>query len=150
RQAQKHPVDSGLETKDQDPQKNREAIFGDQRSVRSFQISGNSTTSSILRRYPTQLVPPVPRLKPMMRSTVVTWRKRQRRNASSTSVSSSPSWYRSQCLFGSRYTASHACSTSSLGAYGCVQSRSRYVGGIAKPRRASSRSDSSYSDGARC
>ncbi len=36
----------------------------------------------------------------MIRSTVVTWRKRQSRNASSRSVSSSPSWYRSQCRFG--------------------------------------------------
>src|SRR5205814_462624 len=42
------------------------------------------------------------RLKPMTRSTVVTWRKRQRRNASSRSVSSSPSWYRSQCVSGLR------------------------------------------------
>ena len=46
---------------------------------RRFQSSGKSSTSSILRRYFTPLVPPVPRLKPMMRSTVVTWLKRQRR-----------------------------------------------------------------------
>ncbi len=40
--------------------------------VRTCQSSGNSTTSSILRRYGAPLVPPVPCLKPMMRSTVVT------------------------------------------------------------------------------
>lgn len=57
--------------------------------VRTCQSSGNSTTSSILRRYGAPLVPPVPCLKPMMRSTVVTWRKRHWRNASSRSTSSS-------------------------------------------------------------
>lgn len=49
------------------------------RSPRSFHNSGNSSTSSILRRYATPEVPPVPRLTPITRSTVVTWLNRQRR-----------------------------------------------------------------------
>ena len=40
-----------------------------------------------LRRNPTPDEPPVPRLWPMMRSTVFMWRKRQSWNASSTSTS---------------------------------------------------------------
>ena len=56
------------------------------KSVRSFQISGNSTTSSILCRQLTPPVPPVPRLTAVTRSTVVKWRKRQARNASSRQV----------------------------------------------------------------
>lgn len=64
-----------------------------QSTVRTCHSSGNSTTSSILRRYGAPAVPP---LKPMMRSTVVTCRKRHCRNASSRSTSSSAISYRSQ------------------------------------------------------
>ena len=48
-------------------------------SPRKCHSSGNSSTSSIRRRYCTPEVPPVPRLKPITRSTVVTWLNRQRR-----------------------------------------------------------------------
>ncbi len=48
-------------------------------SVRSAQSSGKSSTSSMRRRYCTPEVPPVPRLTPITRSTVVTWLNRQRR-----------------------------------------------------------------------
>ena len=48
-------------------------------SVRTCHNSGNSSTSSIRRRYATPTVPPVPRFSPMTRSTVVTWLNRQRR-----------------------------------------------------------------------
>ena len=41
--------------------------------------SGKSSTFSIRRRYSTPAVPPVPRLNPITRSTVVTWLNRQRR-----------------------------------------------------------------------
>src|SRR4029453_19401858 len=40
------------------------------RQCRTFQSSGNNTTSSIFRRYATPLVPPVPVLNPIIRSTV--------------------------------------------------------------------------------
>ena len=60
-------------------------------AVRALQSSGNNTTSSMPRRYPTPDVPPVPRFQPMMRSTVVAWRKRHCRNASSRSTSFSAS-----------------------------------------------------------
>jgi hypothetical protein len=43
-----------------------------QSSVLTCQSSGKRTTSSIRRRYATPDVPPVPRLKPITRSTVVT------------------------------------------------------------------------------
>jgi len=74
-------------------------------SVRRDQISGNNTTSSILRR---QVMPPVSRLKPVTRSTVITWRKRHRRMAFCWSVSSSPRWYKCRCAYGSRQTCSQS------------------------------------------
>ncbi len=49
------------------------------RTVLTCHNSGNSTTSSMRRKYGTPPVPPVPRLNPMTRSTVVTWLNRQRR-----------------------------------------------------------------------
>ena len=62
-----------------------------QSSVRARQSSGKSTTSSNRLRYETPEVPPVPRLKPMTRSTVVAWRNRHWRKASSRSTSFSAS-----------------------------------------------------------
>ena len=64
---------------------------GAYRLVRRCQSSGNSSTSSMRRRYCTPEVPPVPRLNPMTRSTVVTWLNRQRRKQSSKSTSFSAS-----------------------------------------------------------
>lgn len=67
------------------------ALCRAQRSVRACHSSGNSSVSSMRRRYGTPAVPPVPVLPPMMRDTVCMWRKRQCRKASSRSTSSSAS-----------------------------------------------------------
>lgn len=59
--------------------------------VRSCHNSGKNGFSKTPLRYDTPADPPVPRRKPMMRSTVVTWRKRHWRIRSSRSTSSSAS-----------------------------------------------------------
>jgi hypothetical protein len=66
-------------------------------SVRTAYSSGKKVSSRALRRKPTPLEPPVPRLKPMVRSTVLTWRNRHSWKFSSRSTSSSQVSYASQC-----------------------------------------------------
>src|SRR6185503_14400247 len=112
-------------------------------SVRARQSSGKRTTSSSRRRYATPEVPPVPRLNPITRSTVVAWRKRHWRNASSRSTSFSASSYKSQCWAVLRYTSTQARHTDSLNAWRAPQSRSTHAASMAKPRRASTRMASS-------
>jgi hypothetical protein len=58
--------------------------------------SGKSESSSVLRRNGTPAVPPVPFLKPMMRSTVFTCLKRHNTKFSSTSTSFSHMSYSAQ------------------------------------------------------
>src|SRR6185369_3558650 len=70
-------------------------------SVRTSRSSGNSACSSVLRRNATPAVPPVPRLKPITRSTVLTWRKRQSWKFSSRSTSFSHMSYSAHQLCGS-------------------------------------------------
>jgi len=60
-------------------------------SLRNCQSSGKKVRSSAVFRNLTPLEPPVPGLKPMMRSTVFMWRKRHCWNWSSRSTSSSAS-----------------------------------------------------------
>ena len=70
----------------------REQILEAQRSVLSAHNSGKIRLSSVERRYAAPAEPPVPRLLPMIRSTVSTCLCRHIASASSRSTSFSASW----------------------------------------------------------